>query len=80
MLYNAPEQCILIKCTVQRTGNKVRKCGKWWLFSPPNLRTQESIGKQRKNRINAVLFILAGPSVQFTNRRNQRFVAVWERN
>ena len=49
MLYNAPEQCISTKCTVPRTGNKVRKCVKWWLFSVPNFRTHESIGKQIKN-------------------------------
>ncbi len=57
MLYNAPEQCILTKCTVQRTGNKVRKCVKRCVFSTPDLRTRESIGKQRKNHPKRVVRI-----------------------
>ena len=48
MLYSAPEQYTLTKCTLQRTGNKVRKCAKRCVFLVLDLRTRESIGKQRK--------------------------------
>ena len=48
MLYSAPEQYTLTKCTLQRTGNKVRKCAKQCVFLVLDLRTRESIGKQRK--------------------------------
>ena len=39
MLYNAPGQFISTKCTVPRTGNKVRKSAKRCVFWISNLRT-----------------------------------------
>lgn len=59
---------------------KVRKLVKRWCFLLPNLRTRESIGKQRKNRPNGRFEFLAGPLKQFTNKYYPRFIAVWERN
>ena len=48
---------------------KVRKYVKRCMFSTPNFRTAESIGKQiKKNRKNAVLSILAAPTSPLDNQ------------
>lgn len=58
---------------------RIRKPAKRCLFLIPNLRTAESIEKQRKKRPKGRFEFLAAPSVQFTSRVYERIVGVWER-